>query len=424
MQNQSNALPARDDALDGALAPPHSPSPSPSAPPTRAAWLAVLSVAVGSFALVTTEFLPVGLLPAIAAELGVTEGIAGMMVTIPGLVAAFAAILVTVGVGKADRRHVILGLTALLAISNLIVALSHSLPLVLLGRALLGIGVGGFWAIGGALGGRLVPEASATRATAVIFAGISLGTVAGVPAGAVIGEALGWRLAFAAAGAVSVLVFLAQLFLLPKLPTDKATTFAHLPALLRVKKGRLGMLATLLVFIGQFAAYTYVTPFLTQIGGLSAKATSALLLVFGAAGFVGNLIGGWAVARSVRNSLIATGLVMGVSAALLPVLGTNIWGATALIITWGLAFGMMPISVQTWMFRAAPHAMESGGAVFVATAQVSLASGALVGGVAVDHLGVASAMFVGGAFAIAMAAAIAAWAGRDDGPPVKLHAVH
>jgi predicted MFS family arabinose efflux permease len=440
MQDKSNALPVRDDALDfaldGAVAPAsrstiHTASSSPAAPgapdaarPSRAAWLAVLSVAVGSFALVTTEFLPVGLLPAIAAELGVTEGVAGMMVTIPGLVAAFAAILVTVGVGKADRRHVILGLTALLAISNLIVALAHSLPVLLAGRALLGIGVGGFWAIGGALGGRLVPEASATRATAIIFAGISLGTVAGVPAGAVIGEAVGWRMAFAAAGAVSVLVFLAQLFLLPKLPTDKATTFAHLPALLRVKKGRLGMLATLLVFIGQFAAYTYVTPFLTQIGGLSAKATSALLLIYGAAGFVGNLIGGWAVARSVRNSLIATGLVMGVSAALLPLLGTSIWGATALIVTWGLAFGMMPISVQTWMFKAAPHAMESGGAVFVATAQVSLASGALVGGVAVDHLGVASAMFVGGAFAIAMAAAMAAWAGRDDGPPVKLHAVH
>ena len=433
MSNTSNAQPALDDALDTALRQaqpeqrPHPVPPPPPAPegsPTRSAWLAVLSVAVGSFALVTTEFLPVGLLPAIAAELGITEGIAGMMVTIPGIVAAFAAIFVTVGVGKSDRRNVILGLTALLALSNLIVALSHSLPLILLGRALLGIGVGGFWAIGGALGNRLVPPAHAARATAIIFAGISLGTVAGVPAGALIGEALGWRLAFATAGAVSVLVFLMQLFLMPRLPTSQATTFSQLPALLRVKKGRLGMLATLLVFIGQFAAYTYVTPFLSQIAGLGAGTISALLLVYGAAGFAGNLIGGWAVARSVRNSLIATGLVMGVSALLLPVLGTSLWGATVLIVTWGLAFGMMPISVQTWMFKAAPHAMESGGAVFVATAQVSLASGALVGGMAVDHLGVSSAMVVGGLFAMAMAGVIAAWAGKDDGPAVKLHAVH
>ncbi len=399
-------------------------APSPISTPNRAAWLAVLSVAVGSFALVTTEFLPVGLLPSIAAELGVTEGIAGMMVTVPGIVAAFAAILVTIGVGKTDRRYVIWGLTATLIASNLIVALSHSYPLVLAGRALLGIGVGGFWAIGGALGNRLVPAAWSARATAIIFAGISLGTVAGVPAGAMIGEMVGWRMAFFTASAVSVLVLAAQMWLLPRLPTTSALTFAQLPALLRVQKARLGMLATLLIFIGQFAAYTYVTPFLSQVAGLSAKTISVLLLIYGAAGFAGNLIGGWAVARSVKKSLIATGVIMGLSAAAMPLFGATAAGATVLIVIWGLAFGMMPISVQTWMFKAAPDAMESGGAVFVATAQISLASGALVGGVSVDYLGVSSAMVVGGVFALAMAAVIAAWA-RDDGKPLaKLHAVH
>src|SRR5471032_60913 len=413
MQNHTNAQAVLPDDL-----------PSPITTPSRAAWLAVLSVAVGSFALVTTEFLPVGLLPSIAAELGVTEGIAGMMVTVPGIVAAFAAILVTIGVGKTDRRYVIWGLTATLIASNLIVALSHSYPLVLAGRALLGIGVGGFWAIGGALGNRLVPEAWSARATAIIFSGISLGTVAGVPAGAMIGEMVGWRMAFFTASAVSVLVLAAQMWLLPRLPTTTALTFAQLPALLRVQKARLGMLATLLIFIGQFAAYTYVTPFLSQVAGLSAKTISVLLLIYGAAGFAGNLIGGWAVARSVKHALIATGVVMGLSAAAMPLFGATAAGATVLIVIWGLAFGMMPISVQTWMFKAAPDAMESGGAVFVATAQISLASGALVGGVSVDYLGVSSAMVVGGVFALAMAAVIAAWA-RDDGKPLaKLHAVH
>jgi len=117
-------------------------------------------------------------------------------------------------------------------------------------------------------------------------------------------------------------------------------------------------------------------------------------------------------------------VIMGLSAAAMPLFGATAAGATVLIVIWGLAFGMMPISVQTWMFKAAPDAMESGGAVFVATAQISLASGALVGGVSVDYLGVSSAMVVGGVFALAMAAVIAAWA-RDDGKPLaKLHAVH
>jgi predicted MFS family arabinose efflux permease len=367
----------------------------------------VLSVATGAFALVTTEFLPVGLLPAIAAELGVTEGVAGMLVTVPGIVAALAAVLVTVGVGKTDRRYVIWGLTATMVLSNALVALSQSFPLILVGRALLGIGVGGFWAIGPALSTRLVSPEAATRATAVVFAGVSVGTVAGVPAGAFLGELFGWRTAVAAAGAVGLLVLLTQMVLLPKLPPEKAITFRQLPELLRVSKARLGILATVLVFLGQFSAYTYITPFLSQVTHLSATTISSLLLAYGAAGFFGNLIGGALVARSVRTSLIVTGVTLGVAIGALPLMGTNAWTATALVVLWGVGFGMMPISVQTWIFQAAPHAMESGGAVFVSIVQIALASGALVGGMAVDHTGVWGAMALGGTLALAMAALVA-----------------
>ncbi|MGV7209884.1 MFS transporter [Oxalobacteraceae bacterium A2-2] len=401
------------------------PPPIPAPAPTLQAWLAVLSVAVGAFALVTSEFLPVGLLPAIAAELGVTEGMAGLLVTAPGLVATFAAVFVTVGVGKTDRRYVVAGLTLLLLVSNVIVGLADSFIPVLIGRSLLGVGVGGFWAIAGALGTRLVPAEYATRATSLIFAGVSVGTVAGVPAGALLGELYGWRAAFGAASAIAVLVLLTQLWLLPSVPGAAAVRLRDLPQLLRVQKARLGLLATLLVFVGQFAAYTYVTPFLSQVSGMGAKAISALLLAYGAAGFIGNLVGGWAVARSVRASLIATGAILGGSTLLLPLLGTHPALAAVLVVVWGLGFGMMPISVQTWIFKAAPDAMESGGALFVAIAQISLSSGALAGGLAVDHLGVSSAMLVGGVFALAMAAVI--WLrGQDDGAPstVKLQAVH
>lgn len=414
MQNQNNAL--REEAPK--------PNSTPIAPKHGSPWLAVLSVATGAFALVTTEFLPVGLLPAIAAELGITEGIAGMLVTVPGIVAALAAILVTVGVGKTDRRYVIWGLTATLVLSNAIVTLSHSFPLILVGRALLGIGVGGFWAIGPALSTRLVSPEAATRATAVVFAGVSVGTVAGVPAGAFLGELFGWRTAFAAAGAVGLVVLLTQMYLLPKLPPEKAITFRQLPELLRVSKARLGILATVLVFLGQFAAYTYITPFLSQVTHLTATTISSLLLAYGAAGFIGNLIGGALVARSVRTSLIVTGITLGVAIGALPLLGANAWAATALVVVWGVGFGMMPISVQTWIFQAAPHAMESGGAVFVSIVQIALASGALVGGMTVDHTGVWGAMALGGVLALAMAAVIAVWAKDDGQPSVKLHAVH
>lgn len=396
--------------------------PSPTHP--HSPWPGVLSIAIGAFALVTTEFLPVGLLPAIAAELGVTEGVAGMMVTVPGVVAAIAAILVTVGIGKTDRRYVLWGLTGTMLLSNLIVAFSHSFPLILVGRALLGVGVGGFWALGPALSTRLVPPGMEPKALSMIFAGVSIGTVAGVPAGAVIGELFGWRTAFHAGSVVAVLVLLTQMRLLPPLPAKSSVTFGQLPELLRVPKARLGIFITLLIFIAQFSAYTYITPFLAQVTQLDARTISILLLVYGAAGLAGNVIGGKILARSVQAGLVTTGLVLGLSTVALPLLGHGLIGAGVLVVIWGIAFGMMPMSVQTWIFQAAPHAMESGGAVFVTTAQIALSSGALVGGLAVDHLGVSSAMVVGGVLALSMAAVALLWARDGEKPATKLHAVH
>lgn len=396
--------------------------PSPTHP--HSPWPGVLSIAIGAFALVTTEFLPVGLLPAIAAELGVTEGVAGMMVTVPGVVAAIAAILVTVGIGKTDRRYVLWGLTGTMLLSNLIVAFSHSFPLILVGRALLGVGVGGFWALGPALSTRLVPPGMEPKALSMIFAGVSIGTVAGVPAGAVIGELFGWRTAFHAGSVVAVLVLLTQMRLLPPLPAKSSVTFGQLPELLRVPKARLGIFITLLIFIAQFSAYTYITPFLAQVTQLDARTISILLLVYGAAGLAGNVIGGKILARSVQAGLVTTGVVLGLSTVALPLLGHGLIGAGVLVVIWGIAFGMMPMSVQTWIFQAAPQAMESGGAVFVTTAQIALSSGALVGGLAVDHLGVSSAMVVGGVLALAMAVVALLWARDGEKPATKLHAVH
>ena len=381
-------------------------TPAASDATTVAPWLAVLSVGIGAFALVTSEFLPVGLLPAMAAELAISKGQAGLMITTPGIVAAFAAIFVTVGSGRLDRRIVLLALTALLVASNLLVALAPSYAWILLGRAMLGVGVGGFWAIGSAIGPRLVSPQHASRAMSIIFAGVSLGTVAGVPAGALVGELVGWRVAFGGASAIAVLVFIGQLFLLPKLPPTQAIRLRQLPMIFGIRKARLGLIATAMLFTGQFAAYTYIAPFLTQISHLSAATVSAMLLVYGASGFIGNIAGGWVAGRHERAALLVTGAILGISTLALAALGSHAFTAMLLVAIWGFGFGAMPIAVQTWMFKAAPHLMEGSSALFVAIVQVSLASGALLGGLAVDHLGVASAMVVGGLFALGCALTI------------------
>jgi predicted MFS family arabinose efflux permease len=366
-------------------------------------WTAVAALAIAAFALVSTEFLPVGLLPQIASELGLSEGQAGLMVTLPGFLAAIAAPLTIAFAGKIDRRWLLGGLIALLALSNLIVAVSSSFGFILFGRVLLGIAVGGFWTIGGSLGPRLKPGAQAAKASALILSGVSIGTVAGVPAGALLGELLGWRWAFAAASGISVAVLGLLFALLPALPANEsAKGLRDMPNLLQNDKIRIGLIAIVLVFIGQFAAYTYISPFLLQVSGIAPVALGAVLLGYGVAGFVGNIVGGWAAGRSLRGALVATGLILGVSVLLLVLLGGSAWWAVPLTIIWGLGFGMLPIAMQSWMFGAAPKQLEAVQAIFVSVAQAAIGGGALLGGQVVDRLGISSALWVGALASLAM----------------------
>lgn len=371
-------------------------------------WTSVVALAVAAFALVSTEFLPVGLLPQIARELAITEGQAGLMVTLPGLLAAIAAPMTIAFAGNIDRRWLLGGLLGLLALSNIIVALSGSFAFILIGRVLLGLAVGGFWTIGGSLGPRLKPGAQSAKASALILSGVSIGTVAGVPAGALLGELMGWRWAFGVASVVSFAVLGLLLKVLPALPASESSRgLRDIPGLMREPKVRVGLLAIVLVFIGQFASYTYISPFLIQVTGIAPVALGAVLLGYGIAGFLGNIVGGWAASRSLRGALVATGLVLGISVLLLVLLGSSAWWAVPLTIVWGLGFGMLPIAMQSWMFGAAPKKLEAIQAIFVSVAQAAIGSGALIGGQVVDHFGVSSALWLGAAAALATAAVVA-----------------
>lgn len=374
---------------------------------TASSWLAVAVVGIGAFALVTTEFLPVGLLPKVARELAISEGQAGLMVTLPGLLAALTAPLTLLWARTFDRRHVLCALLALLAVSNMTVALASNLWTLLLGRALLGIAVGGFWTIGGTLGPRLRPG-HAAKATSLIFSGVSIGTVAGVPAGTLLGEWVGWRMVFAVATLLSVMVTLLLWHTLPRLPAQSGAGIGMLGEVLRMRKTRLGLLAVLLIFAGQFAAYTYLSPYLINEAGMSSVSLSAILLGFGAAGFVGNLAGGWAVTKSPAWALIITALLMGLPMSLLTQVTTFAPAVVALVMVWGVGFGLLPIAMQSWLFAMAADKLEAMGAVFVASAQVSIGVGALAGGLAVDHLGVLSALMLGGILAVLTAVVILA----------------
>jgi predicted MFS family arabinose efflux permease len=367
---------------------------APATAPVRA-WLAVASVALGTFAMVTSEFLPIGLLGAIARDMGVAEGRAGLMVTVPGFTAAFAAPAAALLAGRLDRRTLLLVLSALILGSNLLVASADRFEVLLAGRVLLGLCVGGFWAFAAAVGRRLVPEASGDRATAIVLAGISAGTVLGVPLATAIGNSVGWRGAFVAVALLASATGIAQLLLLPRLQGEAGAGFGTLPALLRNRVLIAGLGAAALVAGGHFIAYTYLEPFLSHAAGFSEAGVSLALVAYGLAGIAGTFAGERLAARDLRLAFIAVGMLLAVAIAGLDLAGAHTPAAGLLIALWGLAFGAVPVCVQLWVFRAAPHYAETSAALMVTVFQLALAAGASGGGWLVDHAGLRAAYLVG-----------------------------
>ncbi|MFD7783237.1 MFS transporter [Streptomyces nojiriensis] len=378
-------------------------------------WAAVCAVSLGIFCLITSELLPVGLLTPVGAALGVSDGTAGLMVTAPGLVAGFCAPLVTVGAGRLDRRLVLCVLIALMVAANLAAALAPNFAVVLAARLLVGVSVGGFWAVAGGLAVRLVPEHRVGRATALVFGGVPTASVLGVPAGTLLGELGGWRTAFAAVGALGLVTLTALLLLLPPLPATRHITFPELPALLRENRAvRAGVIVTFLVVTGQFAAYTFVRPILQEVSGVGAEHISTLLLGYGVAGVAGNFLAG---ARDAYRTLLVVSSCLTVVLALIAVLPGPAVG-TALLLAWGLAYGGVSVSVQGWMIKAAPGAPEAASSLMVAMFNFAIAAGALCGGLAVDGIS-APAAPLGGA-ALMLAAAATVWVTAIRGTPRAL----
>jgi predicted MFS family arabinose efflux permease len=328
---------------------------------------------------------PHRVLPDVAERFDVTAGTAGLTVVLPGLLAAISAPLVTILTARMDRRHVLLALTATIAVADGLSAWAPNFPVLLLGRALLGVAVGAFWTIGAGIGPRLVAARDVTRATSFITAGISAGTVISLPLGRAIADALGDTWVFGSAAGLAIIVLLLQGLALPAMPAGDQVRWGSLTGVLRTPRTRVGLVVSALVFIAHFGAYTYVTPYLAGPAHLPTSLISVLLLVFGAAGLIGNFTAGAALARSVVAPLaLAAALLAAATLTLAWAAGSSIL-VVAMIAIWGAAWGAIPVCVQTYMMRAD----RTGGslALFVSTSQIALALGSVLGGRLVDDSG-------------------------------------
>lgn len=370
-------------------------------PAARRSWLAVSAVGLATFSVVTTEMLPVGLLTSIAGSLGTSMGRAGLMISLPALLAALFAPLVVMAAGGMDRRRILCGLLALLVLANLASALAPSLIWLLAARVLVGFCMGGIWAIAGGLAARLVPQASMGLATSIIFGGVAAASVLGVPLGALIGDFAGWRWAFGGMAGFSALVLALHVAVLPALPATGSANLRQFSHQLANRRLQAGLALTLLLVAGHFMSFTFVRPLLLTVSGFDAQWMSALLLAYGIAGIAGNFLAGIIAARRTVPSLAAIALGLLLAPVLFLSVGESPTGGGAVLLVWGLAYGGVSVGLMTWMMQAAPRAVEIATALYVGVFNIGIALGSWAGGQLVDGWGLHATLWLSGGLAAA-----------------------
>jgi predicted MFS family arabinose efflux permease len=372
--------------------------------PTRSATSgAVLAMTLCAAVLIASEFMPVSLLTPVAADLGMTEGQAGQAISVSGLFAVLTSLFVSAAVGRTDRRTVLLAFTLLMVVSGTVVAFAPTYAVLMAGRALLGVAIGGFWSMSTATVMRLVPREQVPKALAILNGGNALAATVAAPLGSFLGAYIGWRGAFFCVIPLAALTFFWQLATLPPLPAGRQSGAGAAFRLLRRPQVAAGMLAILFLFMGQFALFTYLRPFLETVTRVDVSALSLILLLIGVTGLLGTWLVGWFLRMSLYGVLVAIPLGMAAIAVGLIAAGHWLVASAALLAGWGLIGTPAPVGWGTWLTRTLPEEAEAGGGLMVATIQLAITLGASAGGLLLDTSGFRSTFGVSAALLSASA---------------------
>lgn len=369
--------------------------------------------------LIASEFMPVSLLTPIATGLQVTEGQAGQGIAVSGIFAVVTSLFIAWASKGIDRRTLFLSLTAAMFVSGVLVALAPNYLRFMVGRALLGVAIGGFWSMSTATVIRLVPEDAVPRALALLNGGNALATTIAAPLGSYLGQFIGWRGAFFCVVPLAAVTFVWLFTSLPKMPSRERASGVAAFQVLRRPQVPFGMLAISLLFMGQFALFTYLRPFLETVTGVDVTTLSLMLLGLGVAGLVGTYAIGIALRRTLYGLLISIPLVMAAIAGGLVVLGHSPVSVAVLLAAWGLIGTAAPVAWWTWLSRVLPGEVEAGGGLMVAVVQLAITLGAAAGGLLFDRWGYQATFFTS-ALCLILSAAAALLAARTSRGVVEL----
>lgn len=386
------------------------------APP--AMWGGVFAMTLCVFTLIASEFMPVSLLTPMARDLLVSEGWAGQGIAISGAFAVITSLSISAVAGSMDRKDLLLGLTALMAVSGAVVAMASNYLAYMAGRALIGVVVGGFWSLSAATAMRLVPSGQVPRALAIFNGGNALATVIAAPLGSYLGSVIGWRGAFFCLVPVALIAFAWQWNSLPSMPAHADNPGSRNAfSLFKIPSVAWGMLALGTFFMGQFALFTYVRPFLETITRVDTAALSLILLAIGLGGFIGTTVVGSLLRWNFYAVLATIPILMALIAIALTLFGSNAAAVAALLGIWGIVATAAPVGWWSWLAKTMPRDAEAGGGLMVAVVQLSIASGSTIGGLLFDKAGYRST-FIASAAMLLLAAFLTILASR----PLVAHA--
>ena len=373
----------------------------------RAHWSGVFAMTLCVFALIASEFMPVSLLTPMAATLQVSEGLAGYGIAISGVFAVVTSLSISWLAGSMNRKTLLLLLTALMGVSGLVVAMAPNYMVYMIGRALIGVVVGGFWSMSAAVAMRLVPIHQVPKALAIFNGGNALATVVAAPLGSYLGSVIGWRGAFLCLVPVALIALLWQWISLP--PMHAAPRHRHSNGVFSLLKNPLillGMLGVGIFFMGQFVLFTYVRPFLESVTQVGVTTLSMILLLVGIAGFIGTTVIGNLLKAGLYRTLIFIPLFMAVIGLLLVAFGSVVPVVFVLLGLWGLVATAAPVGWWSWLARSLPKDSEAGGGLMVAVIQLCIAMGSTIGGLLFDGSGYRTT-FVASAALLLLAALLA-----------------
>ncbi|MCW1243153.1 MFS transporter [Pseudomonas sp. SAICEU22] len=356
-------------------------------PQGKPAWGAVLAMSLAAFALVASEFMPVSLLTPVAADLQISEGQAGQGIAVSGAFALVTSLLIAPIAARIERKWLLSALTLLMILSGTVAAAAPSYLIFMVGRALIGVAIGGFWSLSAATAMRLVPEDKVPRALAIVNGGNALATVVAAPLGSFLGAIIGWRGAFFCIVPVAALALAWLLLSLPSMPNQAKRGGGNPFKLMTRAPVALGMLAVSTFFMGQFMLFTYLRPFLETVTQVGVSLLSLMLLAIGLAGLLGTFLIGSFLKNGLYRTLIVIPLLMAAIALALVGFGSSASVTAVLLGLWGLVATAAPVGWWTWLARTLPEDAEAGGGLMVAIVQLAIASGATVGGVLFDLSG-------------------------------------